>query len=270
MSAIKVPNHYMMRGNACPTEDQLRATVPSIFATAPAEHVSNRYGFVSTSAIIDVMTASGYQVVQARGGLRKGSREHGLHEVRLRMKDQKISLHETFPEIVLLNSHNATSAAILHMGMYRQICLNGLVVGNSFETAFRVSHVGDPRESVVTAAQHLMNSAPRLTETITKWSERALTDAEVTEFATRALTLRNLQDRSVMVQTITGARRTADAKNNLWNVFNRIQENITGGGIATVNNDTGRVSRTRAMRAVKPLIELNTKLWDMASEFLPS
>lgn len=273
MSSLKVPNHYMMRGDVRPTEEQLRASVPAIFATVPALNVSERYGFVSTRKIIDIMEDDGYQVVQARGGIRLGSREHGIHEVRLRKIDQQVKLYETFPEIVLLNSHNATSAAVLHMGLYRQVCSNGLVVGDSFETSFRVSHVGDPRENVVNAARHLMDSAPRLGETIETWRSRGLTTAEIEEFGRRAAELRKLPGAAMFndrVGSVTGVRRHADVHNNLWNVFNRTQENLIGGGVMVANEKTGRVRRTRGLRAVKPLIELNRGLWDLAEEFLPN
>lgn len=274
MSAIKVSNAYMSHKGERPTDDQLRASVPAIFAAAPADNVSDRYGFVSTRKIIDIMEGDGYQVVQARGGIRKGSRSHGIHEVRLRQIDQKVKLHEVFPEIVLLNSHNATSAAILHMGLYRQICSNGLVVGESFETSFRVSHVGDPRENVITAARHLMDSAPRLGETIEVWRNRRMSTAEIEEFGRRAAEIRKLPGAALFkddrIGSITGSRRTVDANDNLWHVFNRTQENLVGGGIVVTSEKTGKVRRTRGIRAVKPLIEINRALWDLAGEFLPA
>ena len=275
MSTLKISNHYMMRGDTSPTADQLLASVPAIFATSPADNVSNRYGFVSTSNIIEIMDEAGYRVVQARGGIRQGSRSHGIHEVRLRQVDQKVNLREVFPEIVLLNSHNATSAAILHMGLYRKICSNGLVVGESFETSFRVSHVGDPRENVIQAAHHLMESAPRLGETIEQWRSRSLKPSEVIEFGRRAAALRKLPGTALFDDTardgaVTGVRRSEDSNNNLWNVFNRTQENLIGGGIMVASDKTGRIRRSRGIRAVKPLIELNRGLWDLATEFLPA
>jgi hypothetical protein len=269
---MKISNVFSAKsGSVAPTAEQLRLAVPSIYAERPADNVSQRYGFVSTSRIIDIMQEDGYQVVHARGGIRNCSREFGVHEVRMRRVDQQIKLHETFPEIVLLNSHNGTSSTILHMGLFRQICSNGLVVGDSAQTSFRVPHLGDPRENVITAAQFLMSSAPRLNETITNWRERKLSAAEIGEFGRRASELRNTPGAALLGNAdFAKVHREEDVEDNLWNVFNRTQENLVRGGVPLVNENTGRVRRTRALRAVKPLIALNRGLWDLAEEFLPN
>jgi hypothetical protein len=269
---MKISNVFSAKsGAAAPTVEQLRLAVPSIYAERPADNVSERYGFVSTSRIIDIMQEDGYQVVHARGGVRNCSREFGVHEVRLRRVDEKVKLHETFPEIVLLNSHNGTSSTILHMGLFRQVCANGLVVGDSAQTSFRVPHLGDPRENVISAAHFLMSSAPRLNDTINNWRERKLSVAEIKEFGRRASELRKVPGVALLGNdAFAQVHRDEDAADNLWNVFNRTQENLVRGGVALVNENTGRVRKTRALRAVKPLIALNRSLWDLAEEFLPN
>lgn len=267
---MKIANVFSIKNDSRPCPEQLRAAVPSIFAESAAENVSSRYGFVSTRAIIDVMQEDGYQVVQARGGLRQRSREFGVHEVRLRRADSQVKLHETFPEIVLLNSHDGTSSAILHMGLYRQICSNGLVVGESFQTSFRVPHIGDPRENVISAAHFLMSSAPQLDQTISNWRQHKMTEAEIEEFGRRASELRKLPGNFLCGNGgVTRSRRYEDDGDNLWNVFNRTQENLVRGGV-TVINEKGRARSSRSLRAVKPLIELNRGLWDLAEEFRQS
>ena len=269
--SVKVPNSYFSRG-ASPSEDQLRSAVPAMFATAPADNVSDRYGFVSTERIVNIMREDGYNVTHARGGIRMSSRSHGLHEVRLRKGDTPI-LNEVFPEIVLINSHDGKSSALLHMGLYRKICDNGLIIGEAFQTSFRVPHIGDPRDNVLNAAMHLMDSAPRIGETIDTWRKRALTPAEVAEFGRRASELRKFSGRVITDPSrngsVTAARRQEDAPSNLWTVFNRTQENLIRGG-ALVASANGKIRRARSLRAVKPLIELNRGLWDLAEEFLPA
>jgi len=268
---MKVSNVYSAKsGTTAPTVEQLRVVVPSIYATSPADNVSERYGFVSTSRIIDIMQEDGYQVVHARGGVRNCSREFGVHEVRLRRADEKVKLHETFPEIVLINSHNGTSSTILHMGLFRQICSNGLVVGDSFQTSFRVPHLGDPRENVISAAHFLMSSAPRLNETIHNWRERKLSASEINEFGRRAGELRKLTGKTILGNDLTRVHRDEDATDSLWNVFNRTQENLVRGGVPIISEKTGRVRKSRGLRAVKPLLAINRGLWDLAEEFLPS
>ena len=53
---MKISNVFSAKsGAAAPTVEQLRLAVPSIYAERPADNVSERYGFVSTSRIIDIM-----------------------------------------------------------------------------------------------------------------------------------------------------------------------------------------------------------------------
>jgi hypothetical protein len=274
MSTIKVPNYYMARGGESPTEEHLRNIVPAIFAESPSDNVSSRYGFVSTKRIVDVLENDGYHVAQARGGIRLTSRSHGIHEVRLRKFDHEVKVNDIFPEIVLINSHNGTSSAILHMGLFRKICANGLVVGEAFQTSFRVPHIGEPRENILTAATHIMKSAPRLNDTIDRWRKRIMTVAEVNEFGRRAAELRKFSGPIITdpdrVGSITSAHRKEDASQNLWHVFNRTQENLVRGGVLVASETTGKVRHSRGLRAVKPLVELNRGLWDLAEEFLPA
>lgn len=251
--------------------DALRSIVPSVFATRPADHLSDRYSFVNTENIINILEEDGYRVQQARGGMRKRSREFGMHEVRMRHVNTQVAFRQVFPEIVLLNSHDGTSSATLHMGLFRLVCMNGLVVGESSQPAFRVPHINDPRENVLAAARHMIDTTPIVTDTIVKWMDRQLTPDEIQEFGRRATELRNLSPAFTPITGgMTSALRQEDRPDNLWNVYNRTQENLISGGVTVQHVKTGKFRRTRGLRAVKPLIELNRGMWDLAGEFLPN
>ncbi len=45
--------------------DTLRRTVPSVFATRPIDGVSDRYAFLPTSEVIDIMESQGFFPVKA-------------------------------------------------------------------------------------------------------------------------------------------------------------------------------------------------------------
>jgi hypothetical protein len=119
-----------------------------------------------------------------------------------------------------------------------------------------------------------MKSAPRLNDTIDRWRKRIMTVAEVNEFGRRAAELRKFSGPIITdpdrVGSITSAHRKEDASQNLWHVFNRTQENLVRGGVLVASETTGKVRHSRGLRAVKPLVELNRGLWDLAEEFLPA
>ena len=86
---------------------------------------------------------------------------------------------------------------------------------------------------------------------------------EVYRFGTDAAKLRFDDPDEMTVNSVLQARRTQDADNNLWTVFNRAQENLLRGGFMV--NGGRRSSRT--ITSIDKNLELNTSLWDLASNY---
>jgi hypothetical protein len=70
----------------------------------------------------------------------EGKREHTKHMMRLRHASQINGAEAN--EIVLLNSHDGTSSYQMLAGMFRFVCSNGLVCGDTVADV-RVPHKGD-------------------------------------------------------------------------------------------------------------------------------
>lgn len=62
-------------------------------------------------------------------------------------------------------------------------------------------------------------------------------------------------------------RRADDAKDDLWSVFNRIQENVLRGGLSR-RSPTGRLVRSRRITSIREDVRLNGALWDLAEGML--
>jgi len=58
-------------------------------------------------------------------------------------------------------------------------------------------------------------------------------------------------------------RRPEDFGNDLWRTFNTVQSNLMGGGLVR-RTASGRLTRTRPIRAIQRDLELNSALWDLA------
>lgn len=257
-------NSFFANNNSTVDEDDLRRVMPSIFATAPHADCSERYEFIDTARIMGYLTEEGYKVASAQAGLRGKSREFGIHTVRMRAPFNGLSVGDLFPEIVITNSHDRTSRATMDLGLYRTACSNGLVVGTSAGLRFSIPHIGDQRDSVITAASKVLEHIPRITEVVATWGQRVLTDAEQEEFNRRALVIKGTKG----VVNLMIPRRDADVANSLWNCYNRVQENILGGG-QPYRNENGRRAQTRPIGSVKKALDTNQRLWELASDFLP-
>lgn len=245
--------------------EELSRHTPAAFATRPHEKCSPRYGYIDTQRLVSYFLDEGYSVADSRGGQRGSSREYGMHTIRMRAPSKTVIVGDLYPEIVLTNSHDKSSRAILDLGIYRGACSNGLVVGTSAGLRFSIPHVGDQRDAVITAAGKAMEYVPKLQEVVGDWSQRWLTSPELKEFNRRALIIKPSKGEV----DLTVCRRNEDSADHLWNVFNRVQENVLSGGM-TYRSEKGRHIRTRPVGSVRKALDTNQRLWELAEEFLPN
>jgi glycosyltransferase involved in cell wall biosynthesis len=70
------------------------------------------------------------------------------------------------------------------------------------------------------------------------------------------------------LDVVYAVRRTADESNDLWSIFNRIQENILKGGKEIVGklNSKGQRRRIVSIRGIDQEIRVNQELWLLAEQ----
>jgi hypothetical protein len=62
-------------------------------------------------------------------------------------------------------------------------------------------------------------------------------------------------------------RRAADSGDDLWSVFNVLQENLIRGGVRYFHPQTGGRGKSRAIRSITENVRLNQELWQLAEDF---
>lgn len=256
------------------TMEQIHRAAPSIFAESRHESRSERYTYIPTSQIVQGLMKEGFQpFAVAQGGSRiEGKREFTKHVVRLRyIGSEQVRVGDSFPEILLGNSHDGTSAYTLRAGVFRWVCLNGLVVADQQVADVRIPHKGDILGQVLDGCIEVMQQLPKVAGQIESWQQLQLTNDEQQAFGRAALALRydEPSEAPVRVDQILAARRGADVKNDLWTTFNRVQENIVRGGVHYVDRTPAgrRVRRTtREINGIDQNTALNRGLWTLASE----
>jgi hypothetical protein len=119
-------------GTVAISDDEMRHFAPSVFASQPIEGVSERYSFLPTSSILNGMRENGWVPVRAqeqsiRTEARRGFQKHVVRFARGEHL-QTWEKNQVRPEVVLVNSHDKSSADQLHCGLFRLVCTNGMVV----------------------------------------------------------------------------------------------------------------------------------------------
>lgn len=260
-------NAHQITGHTALDNDALRSHVPSIFAGEAHDSRSDRYVYVPTIEIVDGLRREGWQPFFAVQSVpRDGSRHgHAKHMLRLRRDDQ-IGKAEA-AEVIIVNSHDGTSAYQMFAGMLRFVCTNSMIAGDRFEEV-RVSHKGKIQDQIIEGVFTVAQDFPRLIDASEQMKETRLSEPEQRVLAEASLVARyGAEDSPVRPEQIINPRRREDVGQSLWTTFNVIQENVLRGGLSgRRQNANGQIRRstTRPINGIDQGVGINRALWTLA------
>ncbi|MCT4709079.1 DUF945 domain-containing protein [Enterobacteriaceae bacterium H11S18] len=263
--ASRFRNPTGIRRERALTDDELHRFVPSIFSEDKHASRSERYTYIPTITLLDNLRKEGFQpffACQTRTR-REDKREHTKHMLRLRREGQIAG--KEVPEIILLNSHDGSSSYQMIPGMFRFVCANGMVCGETFGEV-RVPHKGDVVGRVIEGAFEVLDIFDKVEESREVMKSVPMTRDAQEIFARHALEYRYEDKRAPITTTqVLNSRRYEDDSNDVWTTYQRVQENMIKGGLRGVDAK-GKVTRTRAINGITGDVKLNRALWQMAEE----
>lgn len=255
-----------IRSQVALTDEQIAAVAPSIFAAEAHGSRSERYTYIPTIDVLRGLRREGFEpfmVCQTR--VRdQGRRDHTKHMLRLRHPSQIAGREAN--EIILVNSHDGTSSYQMLAGMFRFVCQNGLVCGDTLGN-FRIPHKGDVIGQVIEGAYSVLASFDRAGELRDHMAALQIGERQQLAFARAALTLKydEPQAAPITAEQLLRARRLEDRRSDLWTTFNRVQENLTQGGLRG-RTTNGRRQTTRPIAGIDQNVRVNRALWVLAEE----
>lgn len=252
------------------TDDELFKIAPSIFANQAHDSRSERYTYIPTIAVLRRLRDEGYLPFTATQSRARdaGKREHTKHMIRLRKLDSfNLERGEEVNEIVMVNSHDGTSAYQLIPGVFRVVCSNGLVSGKHMGE-IRVPHKGNVINEVIEGVFRVVEDFELIDSQKDAMKGVRLDPEERLAFARSALSLKYDTDNApapIGDSQLLHTRRIADDKEDLWTTFNVVQENMLKGGVRA-RIATNRRTTTRPVQGIDQSIKLNRALWTLAEE----
>ena len=178
------------------THSKIELLAPSIFQSAPQGHLSKRYNFIPTIALVKEMEKLGWLPVRAVETKVRDEQNNGYqkHMVRFRNFDESVNrqlaVGDNFIEIVMTNSHNGLSSFIFSLGLFRLACSNGMVVSESYFDTVQIKHSSYDARNVIEYCGKIVDTAPQVINTVHQMEAIELSPQEQLTFANAAKILR--------------------------------------------------------------------------------
>jgi hypothetical protein len=167
------------------------------------------------------------------------------------------------------------------------ICSNGIVVGTGVEA--RIYHNKAAMMGFEDMLRKVVANVPEVLATMDRMKGITLSYSQVVKMAENAVALRwqrfdsQLARYDVMhpkgvfyndetVLNALSSKRLEDRGDNLYTVFNRIQENVMRGNIGVLSVSEaapfGTMRKARPVNSVKAHTDLNAKLWQVMKDII--
>jgi hypothetical protein len=265
------------------SKDQLMEICPLAFAKeATNPKVSGKYLFVNTETIIDDLDKLGWLPVQA--AQRKGRNQSTIfskHMVAFQNPDIKIKGEDgddAFPRIIMTNSHDGMQAFKFSVGIFRMVCSNGLVVADEQFSDFKIKHKGYTFEELRGVVNEAVADLPNKVEVLNEMKNRVLSQEEKNQLALDAMIIRaglKLGSKEAKkfnydketIEDILDPKRDADKGDDLWRVFNVVQEKITQGEFSAALVGAN-VRKVRKIKSFEKELKVNKQLFQLATALI--
>ena len=239
--------------------DSLRTRVPAIFTKTPSPKVSNRYSFADSEYYLQKFIDADWFIHSAR---QVSKSEYAPHQVILRNKDIA-TVGDLLPQLIFTNSHNGIKKMTMDTGIYRLVCSNGLVVPTSITQSLSIKHIDLGDSTTDTIVNSFYEKIPIIMNNIDRMRNKILTNDEIDNFTYNALQIRFINAVGININDVVKPSRIEDYSDDLWTVFNVVQEKLIRGGI--------QLPSKRHSRPINNFVndnDINTKLWQLAEQYI--
>jgi len=135
--------------------------------------------------------------------------------------------NEAFTSITLSNSCNGSRPLQMSLGMFRQVCTNGLVRFDQHAETEKIKHIEVNARDLDRFVVSMNGKADKLLTEVNEMKHKGLSIEDMRKLAREAASLRYTNLDEINIDDLFAVNRVEDESNDLWTVFNRIQENLT-------------------------------------------
>lgn len=266
-------------------KEEMKDNLPAAFRkkSEGGDHtVSKHYKFMTTEEIMALLKKMHWDFYTGTQQKSKKNPDTAKHMLRFRSKEYgELGVNGNVPEILLVNSHDRTSSLTFHVGIFRIICANGLVVASDTFDKFTVRHMGTEFDTVKEIITDITGNLPDVFKLVNKFGKKKLTEADQRMFAAKSMAIRfpdyvnektgkvdiKKIEKHVNIDELLKPLRPEDAGDSLWNTYNRVQEKMLKGGFDHIGKES-KARQARPISNIRMNLLINKGMWNLAETFL--
>ena len=154
------------------------------------------------------------------------------------------------------------------------VCSNGLVIADQEFGKMKIRHMGYDFDTLRETISEMVEKLPLTVESMNKFKQTELTKPQKYDLARKALETRFKVQEDQKVDQIykidldaflTPVRKE-DEGNDLWSVFNLVQERVVTGDFDYISGV--KMRKAREIKNFKQDLDVNQKLFEVAKEFV--
>jgi hypothetical protein len=261
-----------IESNTFLNETEIREKAKSIFTAKGAPGTSEKYAHISTFQIIQDMEKLGWGVVDAKQVRARKGDGYQKHLVVFRNNDIVINGEDgdhAYPQILLTNSHDGKNAFTFTAGLFRMVCENGLVICSKEFENLKIRHYGYDFEELKNVIGTMVEKLPLTVESMNQFKKKKLRKEQIAEFAKKAAAIRfgaeQLENITIDFDDLVTPTRPEDNGDDLWSVFNVVQEKLVHGMFEYTSGS--KLRKARKIKNFRQDLDLNAKLYELAVEY---
>lgn len=256
-------------------DEVIQELAPSVFTKKPSSEVSKHYTYIPTTKVINDMRTLGWDVVNVQEVKAREKNTIGVQKHLVSFRNPDVVIHgedndTVYPQILLTNSHDGKNSFKFQAGLFRLICSNGLVIPETQFEAVKIRHMGYSFEELQKQIREMVENLPLTVESMNKMKETEFGQEQAVEFAKKALETRFTEDQleviNIDIEDLISPVRSEDEGDNLWNVFNVVQEKIIDGDFEY--NFGSKPRKARRIKNFKQDQKINKELFEVALEYV--
>lgn len=263
------------------TPADIERICPMAFKSKPTNpNVSDKYIQATTYDVVQDLEKLGWLPVDAKQCRNKkgSSGIRSFHMIAFQNPNVKITktlddgseIVDTYPRIILTNSHDGFNSFKFMVGLFRLVCSNGLVLCDSQMVNMSIRHINYDFEELRKIVTTSIEQIPHIVCTMNKMQTIIPTEAQKIDLALEVLRIRKglelnnpLEVPQYVIQDILTPVRNEDKKDDLWTIFNICQEKMIKGGFKAENKKQ-KPRKQKGITSIKKDLDFNQRLWEKA------